>query len=177
MDKKQVINELIRIYDENAELSREVQKYKNASAANRGVGELGTTDPMASITVLCIDAGRKAIWNSIIDKYHLGMDYEGKYDYGRCSYKVYVKSDREEGGYAIITFDQWIKTLDYRILETDSYSGSSSRDYYLKAIKAYSLNELIEFFSPELREVYDGLVNSFKMKIAREAREGKEKDE
>ena len=42
--------------------------------------------------------------------------------------------------------------------------------FYLDCIKQYSMNELIEFFSQELHEVYDSLVNSKKMALVREAK-------
>ncbi len=171
MDKKVMINELIRLYDENAELKNRLNTYEVAKAANRG--DLGAVDGLAPITVMCIDAGRKTLWNKVIDHYRLGRDYDGKYHYSRCNYPVFASSKNTEDGSGIIflTYDQWIKTLDYGIFEDrHSYSSDKEREFYLDCIKQYSVNEILEFFSPELRDIFDSLVNDKKMALVREAK-------
>lgn len=170
MDKRTMINELIRLYDENAELKNKLKGYEVARAVQRGVGDLGAADGLAPITVMCIDAGRKALWNKVIDKYNLGRNYNDEYVYDRGNFPVYVRGAADENGkqsYVFLTYEQWIKTLNFKIFED---STDKETMFYLDCIKQYSMNELIEFFSQELHEVYDSLVNSKKMALVREAK-------
>lgn len=169
MDKKAMINEMIRVYDENAELKNKLKAYEIASAANRGSGEIGAIDSLAPITVMCIDAGRKSLWRKVIDHYRLGRDYNDNYQYDRCNYPVFIRGRDENGkeNCTFLSYEQWIKLLDFRIFED---STDKETQFYLECIKQYSMNDLLTFFSAELHEVYDSLVNSKKMALVREAK-------
>ena len=79
--------------------------------------------------------------------------------------------DEGKDTYVFLTYDQWIKTLNFRIFE-DSHDKETQ--FYLDCIKQYSMNDIIEFFSPELHEVYDALVTSKKMALVREAKNNDE---
>ena len=151
MDKKQTLNEIMRVYDENEKLKREIEQYKIANAAINGVGDLAVLDPMAGITAMCISLGKKEMWDKVIDNYDLK------------NHSVVISRENKE----FLTFEQWVGTLSYDIMRSSSYYREYQ--FILDSLKSYSFKDITRFFTEQLREVYDKMVTDTKMQWARDA--------
>lgn len=142
MNKTQMMNEIMRVYDENDELKRQLQQAKEgkvplANSENRN----------AQMDDKIISIGRK-------------MAYEDIFYTNWNLPSVEVKSD--DGKMNFLTFDQWVK-------ETDSDCIRSEYRYLLDTM---TLNSIKDYFKAELKESYDKLVADAKGRILTESQKG-----
>src|SRR5574344_1548658 len=142
MNKTQMMNEIMRVYDENDELKRQLQQAKEgkvplANSENRN----------AQMDDKIISIGRK-------------MAYEDIFYNNWNLPSVEVKDD--DGKMNFLTFDQWVK-------ETDSDCIRSEYKYLLDTM---TLNSIKDYFKAELKESYDKLVTDAKGRILTESQKG-----
>ncbi len=142
MNKTQMMNEIMRVYDENEDLKRQLQQAKEGkvpleNAENRN----------AQMDDNIISIGRKMAYASIFYK-------------GWNLPSVKVRDDQNKMNF--ITFDQWEKSIDTSVI-------NSSYQYLLNTM---TLNSIKDYFKAELKESYDKLVADADGGVCRYALEG-----
>ena len=137
-----MMNEIMRVYDENDKLKRQLQQAKEekvplADSENRN----------ARMDDEIISIGRKKAYGDIFYK---GWNFPS----------VNVKDDQNKMNF--ITFDQWEKSIDTSVI-------NSSYQYLLNTM---TLNAIKDYFKAELKESYDKLVADAKGRILTESQKG-----
>lgn len=142
MNKTQMMNEIMRVYDENDELKRQLQQAKEGKVplANPENRNVQMDDKIISI-------GRKMAYGDIFYK-------------GWNLPSVEVRDDQNKMNF--ITFDQWEKSIDTSVI-------NSSYQYLLNTM---TLNSIKDYFKAELKESYDKLVADAKGRILTESQKG-----
>src|SRR5574344_544935 len=142
MNKTQMINEMMRFYDENESLRRELEEYKNKKPSLSNESNRNDT-----IEATLIKEGRRLVFSKWF--------YDSNYYYNYPT--IEVKED--DGKMNFITFDQWFKVLSPSILCNKN------------ALINCSLVNLTDYFKEELKDLYTQIVNNKKGEILREAKE------
>lgn len=142
MNKKQMMNEVMRVYDENDKLKRQLQQ------AKEGKVPLGNSENRnAQMDDKIISIGRKMAYGDIFYK-------------GWNLSSVEVRDDQNKMNF--ITFDQWEKSIDTSVI-------NSSYQYLLNTM---TLNSIKDYFKAELKESYDKLVADARGRILTESQKG-----
>ena len=140
MNKKQLINEIIDLCDENENLKNKLKSYE---AINEPVKTsiIEKTEKEIEIEKLNKEA-KKLLFKECVYDWHFPS--------------VAVKED--SGEFNFLTYEQWVKALDLNDTINSSYK-------YLFEIFTYT--EIKEFFKEQLTELYKEKVNNKKMEIVR----------
>ena len=137
---------MIRVYDENEQLKRDVEEAKRKALPAQGNAK---ADKFNLIEKLCKNAG--------FDKCFYSTDY-----YSEKFPKVCVKDDSNQMNF--INFDQWFTAVGKDCLQY-------GRDESL--LNVMSFNEVKDYFRDQLKSTYDELVNKKKGEILSAAKEAK----
>lgn len=149
MNKTQVVAELIRVYDENEALKREVEEAKRGHQPI--VGE--PTSQFSVLDKLCKKKGCEEVFYPI-------SYYPGYYP----NVAVKADDDHEEAKMNnFITFDQWFAALSKRSLSNDEDSMFNDLTF----------NEVKQYFKEQLKATYNALVDKKKGEILASAKEAK----
>lgn len=141
MNKKQLINEIMDLCDENERLKNKLNSYEKQNECVMVDTEAVETEKEKTIKELEKQA-KKLLLNNIIYDWHLP--------------RVAVKED--SGEFNFLTYEQWVKALDLNNTINSSYK-------YLFEIFTYT--EIKEFFKEQLTELYKEKVNNKKIEIVR----------
>lgn len=144
MNKKQMINEIIELYDENEALKAKVselsapKEYKKVEAV--------IPNPIIELE----KKAKKLLFNEIFYTWH-SFDNET------------IEVTEDGGEFNFLSYEQWIKKIGIISKLNSSYR------YLLDTI---SVNEIKQYFDEEFKEYYQKKVNDKKMEIVRSKKEG-----
>lgn len=142
MNKTQMMNEIMRVYDENDELKRQLQQAKE--------GKIPLANPEsrnAQMDDKIISIGRKMAYEQIFYNSWNLPSVEVKDDGGKMNF---------------ITFDQWVKGVDADCINSN----------YKYILDTMTLNSIKDYFKTELKESYDKLINEAKGRVLTESQKG-----
>ena len=151
MNKTQVVNEVIRVYDENEQLKRELTELKEGKVP---LSVSSSRNPTMDQEI--IDLGRKDIFKKIMP--YLSNDYYYAYKIP----SVEVKDD--DGKMNFITFEQWNKALGINLVD----------DEYKYLLNTMTFVAIKDYFQKELMQAFSDLVNKKKGEILSNLKEGKQ---
>ena len=144
MNKKQMINEIIDLYDENEALKAKISKL---SASDKKCEEVEPDIPNPFIDLE--KKAKKLLFNAIFNDWY-SFDNET------------IEVTEDSGEFNFLSYEQWIKKIGIFPKLNSSYK------YLLNTIPA---NEIKQYFDEELREYYQDKVNKKKMEIVRDKKE------
>lgn len=142
MNKKQVLSEIMDLYEENDNLKRQL-KGRNETKTQQICQDGQLTTKELAIKKLENEA-RKCLFGKIIYDWNL-----------RC---VKVEVEEDSGEFNFLTFEQWLKSVDLQ----DTISSS-----YRHIFDDLTSNDIKEYFRNQFEEYYKKLVDEKKMKIVR----------
>ncbi len=141
MNKKQVINEIIELYDENEALKAKL------SASERKSEKVEPDIPNPFIELE--KKAKKLLFNEMF--------------YSWCSFDNETIEVKEDGGeFNFLSYEQWIKKIGI-ISKLDSS--------YRYLLNTMPMNDIKQYFDEEFREYYQNKVNEKKMEIVRNKKE------
>lgn len=148
MNKNQLINEIINLYDENEKLKMEL-KLKQEIEKKDSPEPLVKDETETEKTISNLNnIAKQLLFEKVI------------YDWNLEDIKVAVKEDSDE--FNFLTFEQWLKSI--------RLSDVLSRDYYY-ILDAISGQDFKEYFKKEFETYYKKLVDRKKMEIVRKAKD------
>lgn len=138
MNKKQLINEIIELCDENENLKRKIKSYEE-------------------VNEMTIEKIEKETYIDKLNKKAKNLLFEN-YIYRWSMPSVLVKEENEE--FNFLTYEQWSKAINIRSV----FSGNEELLYYLsgKEIKEYFKDQLKEEYDAKLNDEKMKLVRSKK---------------
>ena len=136
-----MMNEIIRVYDENEDLKRQLQQLKDGKIP---LADEGNRNPEIDDKIIAI--GRKESFEDMI--------------YRSWNLPT-VKIKDGDGKMNFLTFEQWLKAVD-----TDSLN--SNYKYLLNTI---TFNAIKDYFASEFKEKYEALINTAKGEVLSEAKQ------
>lgn len=140
MNKKQLINEIMDLCDENENLKNKLNSYE---AKNEPVKTSITEKTEKEIEIEKLNKKAKnLLFNECIYDWHFPS--------------VAVKED--SGEFNFLSLEQWVKAIDLSDILTSNYK-------YL--FDFFTHTEIKEFFKDELKDKYEKMVNKKKMEIVR----------
>lgn len=140
MNKKQLINEIIDLCDENENLKNKLNSYEvKIDPVKTSITE--KTEKEIEIEKLNNKA-KKLLFNDCMNSWYFP--------------NVEVKED--SGEFNFLFFEQWLKAIDLSNLLTSSYK-------YL--FDFFTNTEIKEYFKDELKDKYEKMLNAKKMEIVR----------
>lgn len=150
MAKRNVINEILDLYDENERLRNELARYKEINPV-----VCASIDEENTKTKIFKDLETKAK-SCLLEEvfYYYPLQYS----------RIEVKED--DGEINFLTFEQWIKSL-----KNESNILNSSYRYLLDSL---TLKEIFEYFKTSLEDYFNKRVNDKKMEILRKKKEEKQ---
>lgn len=142
MNKKQLINEIMDLCDENEALKNKLKKYETPVMNSEKKEEVKSeTEKEKAIKELDKKAKDKLFYSMIYDWYMP---------------KVEVKED--SGEFNFLTYEQWFKTLKIEKVINSDYN-------YLFNCLTYS--DFKDYFYEQFKDYFNKLVNDKKMEIVR----------
>ena len=145
MNKKQLINEIMDLYDENEALKNKLKKYETPVMNSEIKEEVKSeTDKEKIIKELDFKA-KDLLFDDVFYDWHL------KY--------INIEVKEDSGEINFLTFDQWFKSLNSK-----SDIINSRYEYLLDNL---TFNELKNYFRPQLENYFTKRVNDKKMEIVR----------
>lgn len=149
MSKKQVINEIMDIYEENERLKTKIERLIEKYELKTSCGSVGELEQQTNDNMLN-ELGKEMLFKSIVVDWAMP--------------KVEVKENN--GQFNFLTFEQWVKTIER---DAFKYGYNDTK----KIIDEVSLTELKQYFEKQLKNYYTKLVNDKKMELVRAAKENK----
>lgn len=146
MNKKQMINEIIELYDENEALKAKVSELSAPKEYKKA--EVVIPNPIIELE----KKAKKLLFNEIFYTWY-SFDNET------------IEVTEDGGEFNFLSYEQWIKKIGIISKLNISYR------YLLDTI---SVNEIKQYFDEEFKEYYQNKVNGKKMAIARSKKEGNE---
>ncbi len=144
MNKKQMINEIIELYDENEALKSKVSELSAPK-------EFKKVEAVISNPIIELDKkAKKLLFNEIFYSWY-SFDNET------------IEVTEDGGEFNFLSYEQWIKKIGIISKLNSSYR------YLLDTI---SVNEIKQYFDEEFKEYYQKKVNDKKMEIVRSKKEG-----
>ena len=140
MNKKQLINEIIDLFDENEALKNKLKKYEENNK-NQELVMVAETEKEKAIKELDKKAKDKLFYSMIYDWYMP---------------KVEVKED--SGEFNFLTYEQWFKTLKIEKVINSDYNDLFN---YL------TYSDIKDYFNEQFKDYFNKLVNDKKMEIVR----------
>jgi hypothetical protein len=152
MNKTQVVNEMIRVYDENEQLRRENDQLKKGTVPlSDGKNRIPSLDSKI------IEAGRKLLFANVFRFVKNNEYYDREYE----ALDVEVRDD--SGKMNFITYDQWLKSID----------AFQIRKGCVDFLENTPLFVIKDYFDKELHDFYTDLVNKKKGEILAQAKDAK----
>ena len=146
MNKKQMINEIIELYDENEALKAKVSELSAPK-------EYKKVEAVIPNPIIELDKkAKKLLFNEIFYSWY-SFDNET------------IEVTEDGGEFNFLSYEQWIKKIGIISKLNSSYR------YLLDTI---SVNEIKQYFDEEFKEYYQKKVNDKKMEIVRSKKEGNE---
>lgn len=140
MNKKQLINEIMDLCDENEALKNKLKKYEENNK-NQELVMVAETEKEKAIKELDKKAKDKLFYSMIYDWYMP---------------KVEVKED--SGEFNFLTYEQWFKTIKIeKVINSDYYGLFNSLTY----------SDIKDYFNEQFKDYFNKLVNDKKMEIVR----------
>lgn len=140
MNKKQLINEIMDLCDENEALKNKLKKYEENNKSQVLV-MVAETEKEKAIKELDKKAKDKLFYSMIYDWYMP---------------KVEVKED--SGEFNFLTYEQWFKTIKIeKVINSDYYGLFNSLTY----------SDIKDYFNEQFKDYFNKLVNDKKMEIVR----------
>lgn len=146
MNKKQMINEIIELYDENEALKAKVSELSEPKEYKKV--EAVIPNPIIELE----KKAKKLLFNEIFYSWY-SFDNET------------IEVTEDGGEFNFLSYEQWIKKIGIISKLNSSYR------YLLDTI---SVNEIKQYFDEEFKEYYQKKVNDKKMEIVRSKKEGNE---
>lgn len=146
MNKKQMINEIIELYDENEALKAKVSELSAPKEFKKV--EAVIPNPIIELE----KKAKKLLFNEIFYSWH-SFDNET------------IEVTEDSGEFNFLSYEQWIKKIGIISKLNSSYN------YLLDTI---SVNEIKQYFDEEFKEYYQSKVDKKKMEIVRSKKEGNE---
>ena len=140
MNKKQLINEIIDLFDENEALKNKLKKYEENNK-NQELVMVAETEKEKAIKEEDKKAKDKLFYSMIYDWYMP---------------KVEVKED--SGEFNFLTYEQWFKTLKIEKVINSDYNDLFN---YL------TYSDIKDYFNEQFKDYFNKLVNDKKMEIVR----------
>lgn len=142
MNKKQMINEIMDLYDENEMLKSKLKRFEMIKEeASEFVQELEKTEKEKIIEELNNKA-KKILFEKSFYDWHLPS----------------VKVKDESNEFNFLTFEQWFKAINI-------YNCLCSEFSYI--LEDLTQNEVKEYFKPQLENWFNNKVNKEKMELVR----------
>ena len=146
MNKKQMINEIIELYDENEALKAKVSELSAPK-------EYKKVEAVIPNPIIELDKkAKKLLFNEIFYSWY-SFDNET------------IEVTEDGGEFNFLSYEQWIKKIGIISKLNSSYR------YLLDTI---SVNEIKQYFDEEFKEYYQKKVNDKKMEIVKSKKEGNE---
>ena len=145
MNKKQLINEIMDLCDENEALKNKLKKYETPVMNSEKKEEVKSeTDKEKIIKELELKA-KDLLFDDVFYEWNL------KY--------INIEVKEDSGEINFLTFDQWFKSLNVK-----SNIINSKCEYLLENL---TFNEFKNYFRPQLEKYFTKRVNDKKMEIVR----------
>ena len=145
MNKKQLINEIMDLCDENEALKNKLKKYETPVMNSEKKEEVKSeTDKEKIIKELELKA-KDLLFDDVFYEWNL------KY--------INIEVKEDSGEINFLTFDQWFKSLNVK-----SNIINSKSKYLLENL---TFNEFKNYFRPQLEKYFTKRVNDKKMEIVR----------
>lgn len=141
MNKKQMLNEIVDLYDENERLKNELNKFIGPCEVNNKTSETSETSEIDNLNKMA----KNLLFKEVISEWEL--DYE-------C--KIEVKED--SGEFNFLTFDQWHKQINISQVLRSSYK------YLCNELTG---KQIKDYFYTQFQEYFENKVNDKKMEIVR----------
>ena len=148
MNKKQMVNEIIDLYDENEALKRKIKELTEPKMCEAKNDCVDTKETLFDVL------NKKA--NSLLfnDIFHIGS-------WSRFDNET-IEVTEDAGEFNFLSFEQWIKKVGIR---------SMLRSNYEYLLNEFSINDIKSYFIDDFRNYYQKLLNDKKMEIVRDKKE------
>jgi len=141
MNKTQMINEIVRIYDENEELKRQIQQFKDGKPAltdekNRNI----------QIDNEIVLIGRKEAFENIFSRY--------------SGYWPTIRVKDGDGKMNFLSLEQWNKAIDTDLISSD----------YKYLLNTNTFGAIKDYFASEFKAKYEERLEEAKIEVLNEAK-------